>query len=97
MTTTPTDRETAERTAIMLETLGEASILDQLDVGASARILRALADERDAAVAEVERLRDALKMAVEAIDDLGGCKDPNCTYEHCLPTKVRAALGEGDE
>jgi hypothetical protein len=39
-------------------------------------------------------LVEALAMAVQAIDELGGCKDPNCTYDECLPTKVRAALAK---
>jgi len=60
------------------------------------------ADEKkraDDAEAREKRLRNALALAVEAIDDLDGCKDPNCNWEHCLPRKVRAALrdteGEG--
>ena len=69
----------------------------EMAVGARDALLAGCREDRASLEAEVERLREALGMAVEAIDELGGCKDPTCTYEHCLPTKVRAALGEGGE
>ena len=93
---TPTDREAVEQTIADMEKIGHTE---------PTNLLRALADERDAAVAraeaaedEVERLREAVRgiLACPNIADRDPCPWSEPETEQAVK-EARAALGEGGE
>jgi hypothetical protein len=86
MTTTT---EEAERLAEMVE--------DQCNLSSPAIALRSLAAERDALRAENARLREALRLAIEAVEFWAAYATPYFQDKHDLEEdlrKLRAARGE---
>ena len=92
MTTTPTDRETVER-IIAREPMLTSMPPQETEV---AKTLRALLDERDAAVARAE----AVEMAVGARDALlAGCREDRASLEAEVERlrRILKALRDADE